>query len=214
MDVKQENPPDKAGRDLEAMLAITADEATRVLLSPSWRCSFLRRRVQMNDIGVCADTRQLGLQRRIPCRPLEAKRTVDWHRFNVWKNTKGFGPSCSCSPESHGQALLEDFQTASVHIQLQNRTEATPSFLLAGDLLLFESLGGYESFVSVRQGLSNTQSLRHEHIFDMMELLVLPLTDAGSSERPRFLLESYGVSRWCEDYFDMWSLIPPCVNTL
>jgi hypothetical protein len=115
MDVKQENPPDKAGRDLEAMLAITADEATRVLLSPSWRCSFLRRRVQMNDICVCADTRQLGLQRRIPCRPLEAKRTVDWHRFNVWKNTKGFGPSCSCSPESHGQALLEDFQTASVH---------------------------------------------------------------------------------------------------
>jgi hypothetical protein len=39
-ELKQGNPPDKTRRILEAMLAIFADEATRILLSPSWRCSF------------------------------------------------------------------------------------------------------------------------------------------------------------------------------
>ena len=123
--MKQENPPDKAGRDLEAMLAITADEATRVLLSPSWRCSFLRRRVQMNDIGVCADTRQLSLQRRMPCWPLEAKRTVDWHHFNVLENTKWLRSFLFLS---YPMALADGEHPP------RCRTEAIPSSFLAGDL--------------------------------------------------------------------------------
>lgn len=55
--------PDKAGRDLEAMLALTviADEATRMnLLSYSWRRSFLVP-IHTKDLFICADENQLGV---------------------------------------------------------------------------------------------------------------------------------------------------------
>jgi hypothetical protein len=50
----------------------------------------------------------------------------------------------------------------------------------------------------------NRESLWHQRIFGTIELLVLPLTEAGSSERPRFCLRFCGISRWYEGFLDMW----------